>query len=507
MPSPRTPLIAIASLAAASLLTASPSGAAEPTPDPATETAVAPVSWQRCASTGLRRSGLKCATVIAPMDPSQPRGDTVRLAVSQLRHTSSDSRYLGVILLNPGGPGGSGLSLPTISKDLPKKVRSRYDWIGFDPRGVGASRPRLTCDPDYFGFDRPNYVPRRRADLDAWLKRSNQYAEDCAANGPLLEHMRTTDSVADMEVIRRALGAEKINYLGFSYGTYLGQIYATQHPTRVDRMILDSNVDPLRAFYKANLDQDVALQKNLDRWFAWIGQRDKTFHLGSSRAAVAKQFDTTSAELDAKPARGKIGSSEWIDIFVPVGYSKSTWFWLGSLFANYVNHGESRELVRAYRSSVGTGDNSFAVYSAVQCVDAPWPTDWATWSRDNWRVYKKAPNMTWMNAWYNAQCRTWPVAPGPRFSVDGRQAPPSLLLGGTYDGATPFAGSLTVRELFPHSVLVEIAKSVNHADSLSNDCARAYISRFLGSGDLPRRKSGDRPDVRCPQFGSEPALG
>ncbi len=457
-----------------------------------------PLQWHRCTSGSLRFGGIECATVRAPMDPADPDGPTVRLAVSRIQHTSSAEHYRGVILLNPGGPGGEGLSEPFLSQSLPAKVRNRYDWIGFDPRGVGESRPRLTCDRYFFGFDRPDYVPRPRSDLDDWLRRSRRYARDCRQNGAILRHMRTTDSVADMEAIRVALGAERINYLGFSYGTYLGQVYATLHPDRVDRMILDSNVDPEHVFYRANLEQDVAMQDNMDRWFRWIGDRNHKFHLGRSGAEVARTFDRTSRRLDAHPALGKIGSAEWIDSFISVAYSRDVWFSQAALFSDFVRRHQARPLLRTYRAVGGYGDdNMFAVYSAVQCTDAPWPEAWSRWSRDNWRVYREAPNTTWMNAWYNAPCRHWPAAAGPRFDVDGAAAPPILLVSGTYDGATPYAGSLTVRRLFPRSRLVEIVKETTHASSLDNACSLRYVSRFLDSGALPDRVAGNRADVRC----------
>lgn len=518
MPTPHPLAITVAVCALAVPLTAASSAHATP-PEPTTPVAAsapatnapatsATVSWQRCKSAALRFSAIRCATVLAPLDHSDPEGRTIRLAVSRLKHTSSAKKYRGVILLNPGGPGGAGLTMSAIGQEFPKKVRARYDWIGFDPRGVGASRPRVSCDPDYFGFNRPDYIPRPAAVLDAWLERSEQYALDCAKNGDILRHMRTTDSVADMEVIRTALGAEQINYFGFSYGTYLGQVYATAHPDRVDRMILDSNIDPSRVFYQSNLDQDVAMQKNLDRWFAWIAKRDRRFDLGATEKAVTKKYNRTERSLAARPARGKIGAAEWADIFNTVVYAKSEWFSLAAVFANYVNRGDARELVRTYRRSGSFGDdNTFAVYSAVQCTDAPWPVEWSTWSADNWRVYRKAPNITWMNAWFNAQCRTWPVPPGPRFPVDGSDAPALLLVGGTYDGATPFAGSLAVRRLFPRASLVEIVKDPTHADSLGNACARGYVSRFLGSGALPPRQPGNRADVRCPLRGQGRGLG
>ena len=184
------------------------------------------------------------------------------------------------MLLNPGGPGGSGLGLsvlgPVISHGFGRKdVGGAYDWIGFDPRGVGASRPSLSCDPDYFGPDRPEYVPSTPELLQVWQERSAGYAQACGkAGGRLLDNMRTTDAARDMDEIRKALGATRINYYGFSYGTYLAQVYTKLFPQRMRRMVLDSNVDPRRVWYRANLDQDIAFDRNLGLFFGWVARHD-----------------------------------------------------------------------------------------------------------------------------------------------------------------------------------------------------------------------------------------
>ena len=504
MPTLRTPVTLVTCLALSLPVTAAVASAAETAPAEPTATTTTTVSatdsldWGRCRNRALSLSGARCATLRVPMDRTDPSGPTVSLALSRIRHTSSEADYRGVMLLNPGGPGGAGLTMSLVNESLPSRVSRRYDWIGFDPRGVGASRPRVTCDSDYFGFDRPNYFPRPQRILDKWLRRSENYADDCRRNGAILDHIRTTDSVADMESIRMALGVETINYFGFSYGTYLGQVYATQHPERVDRMIFDSNVDPEGVFYQVNLDQDIAMQKVLNKWFSWIADKHNTYRLGKTRKAVTKRYLQIENALDDKPAKGKVGPSEWTDIFNQVTYSESFWSPMASLFSNYARRKNGGALVQAYKGTVGFGDdNGFAVYLAVQCTDAPWPTAWSTWSRDNWATYQKAPQVAWMNAWFNAPCRTWPASPGPRVDVDGTAVPPILLVSGTHDGATPFSGSLTVRRLFPRSALVEIKGGATHADSLGNSCTRNWITRYLSSGDLPTRKKGNRADATC----------
>ncbi|MBA2559521.1 MAG: alpha/beta fold hydrolase, partial [Propionibacteriales bacterium] len=146
-----------------------------------------------------------------PLDYRRPGGRTIKIAVSRVKHTSSAADYQGVMLANPGGPGGSGLFLAAFGQFMPNNSGISYDWIGFDPRGVGASRPSLSCKPYYNHGDRPPYVPTTDRILHRWLVRAQSYADACRDSAPrLLDHMKTTDSARDMNRIRRALGVKKI---------------------------------------------------------------------------------------------------------------------------------------------------------------------------------------------------------------------------------------------------------------------------------------------------------
>jgi pimeloyl-ACP methyl ester carboxylesterase len=457
----------------------------------------APVSWTPCASPVLKKAGAECGFVQAPMDYGNPSGEKVSLAVSRVKHTSTQSQ--GVMLVNPGGPGGSGLGLSVLGGMVPNKAGANYDWIGFDPRGVGSSKPALSCDGNYFSYNRPDYVPRTPELEKTWLDRSQGYAKACAKNGPLLEHMKTTDAAKDMESIRKALGEQQINYYGFSYGTYLGQVYSTLFPNRVRRMVLDSNVDPRKVWYQANLDQDVAFDRNIKIFFGWVAKYDSVYHLGKTEAAVEKLFYDQQSKLAQKPAGGVIGPDEWTDVFLQAGYYRDTWKPLGAALAGWVQKGDWQTLKARYDNSNPPGnDNGFAVYSAVQCSDVQWPTDWKQWQRDNRSTYAKAPFNTWGNAWFNAPCVYWPAKAGTPVNVDGSKVKSALLIDETLDAATPFAGSLEVRKRFPTSSLIAEPGGATHADSLSGDtCVDNKIADYLASGKLPPRKIGNGPDVEC----------
>src|SRR3569833_4278643 len=169
----------------------------------------------------------------------------------------------GDIEANPGGPGGGGaLSGPRVYAQNSAPMQAAYNVSGFDPRGVGCSTPKLTCDVNYSNAPRPPDGAGGRKDDATWLKKSKDYADACARKfGPrskvdLLDHIKTIDSVRDMDTIRQALGNKKLDYYGASYGTYLGQVYATVFPKNVGQMVLDGNVRPKGVWYDAQLNQD-----------------------------------------------------------------------------------------------------------------------------------------------------------------------------------------------------------------------------------------------------------
>lgn len=473
--------------------------AAEPSRDRAAYSAV---GWGRCDSPALRERKAECGFVSVPLDYAHPGGKHIKLAVSRIKHTVPDAEYQGVMLVNPGGPGGSGLILSVLGEFVPDGAGAAYDWIGFDPRGVGSSEPALACDGDYTGYNRPPYVPTSAAIEKAWLKRAKGYAAACArSGGELLKHLRTVDSVQDMDGIRAALGADKINYYGFSYGTYLGQVYATRYPDRVGRMVLDGNVDPSRVWYDANLDQDIAFDRNMKIYFRWLAKYHSVYHLGRTGEAVEKLFYREQHRLITKPAAGVIGPDEFTDVFLQAGYYVFGWETVASAFSAWVNDRDAQPLKSLFdegNPQEEGADNGYAIYLAVQCTDVRWPASWSTWRADNWRVHRKAPFETWGNAWFNAPCLSWPAKAGNPVAVTGRKVPPILLISETLDAATPFSGSLEVRKRFPRSALVEGVGGTTHAGSLfGNACVDDTIADYLATGKLPKRVKANTSDKRC----------
>ncbi|MFI0485934.1 alpha/beta hydrolase [Actinomadura sp. 9N215] len=473
------------------------------------------LAWKSCPADdpveGKRLKGLQCASVRVPLDYARPHGEQITLELTRARHTASRSQ--GAVLLNRGGPGAHGRDMPAVFKRaLPGKVAASYDWIGFDPRGVGASRPSLICDPGYQdpGRARPDTIPANAREERAWTTRAKAYADDCARKyRRILPHMGTADWARDMDEIRRALGQEKLNYFGYSYGSYLGAVYATMFPGRVRRMVLDSVVRPSGVWYQNNLDQNVAFEKRIRAYFAWIARHHTTYRLGTSERRVSAAYAKVRAALKAKPLDGKIGPSELDDVFLADGYGDYSWSAHAQALSAYVVRHDAGPLRKAWQPPGRLDQNNYTVYGAVQCRDASWPRDWGRWHADSERLYREGHRFeTWSNTWYNAPCAFWAVRGGPPPRVQGSPSlPPMLLVQASEDAATPSPGALETHRRFPTSRLLMQVGGHNHGVSLSGDrCVDRAVAAYLGDGRVPASQVG--PDAECEAAPEpEPAAG
>ncbi len=495
----RTVMTALATAAAmGAALLGAPAAQAATGPGAAPDYQPPPIAWTKCSPA---IAGAQCGFVTVPLDYAEPGGTKIKIAVSRIKHTVPDAQAQGPMLVNPGGPGGSGLSLSRLGGNVPNGAGNAYDWIGFDPRGVGASRPALSCIADYGGYNRPEYDPAKAPGVTTtWLAKSAKYAAACAAKGgDLINHLTTLESVKDMDSIRKALGAKQINFYGFSYGTYLGQVYATVYPQNLRRAVFDGVVDHRGVWYQDNLGQDVAFQKTIEIYFDWVAKYDSVYHLGNTGQAVEKLYYSEQDKLRAHPAGGQIGPSEWTDIFLQAGYYVFGWQDTASMFSKWVHNRDFASLKAAYDSAASVDkDNGYAIYLGVQCTDTQWPKSLPQILADNARVAAKAPFETWGNAWYNGPCSYWKAPARTPVEINGADAPPILLINETLDAATPYSGALEARKEFPRSVLVEGVGGTTHAGSLSGvACTDDTVAAYLSTGALPKRVAANRSDKRC----------
>jgi pimeloyl-ACP methyl ester carboxylesterase len=454
--------------------------------------------WHACTGGGL--PGLECSSLEVPVNYADPNGRKLTLALSMAPATAPKSQQQGIMLVNPGGPGAPGLSLAAaVQQGISPQVARDYDIVGFDPRGVGASVPALSCDPSFFSTAQPNYIPANASAEQVLINRAKTYASDCEKRfGWLLPYMTTQNDARDMDSIRAAFGVRQITYYAFSYGTYIGQVYATMFPQRVRRMVLDSTVDPNGVWWTDNLDQDYAFQGRQDAFYAWTAKYDSTYHLGTTAAQVSANYYKARDMLLAHPIDGSngqpmIGPDELDDTFLEGGYLDTLWPGLASALSSYVTSGgtQTSDLVSQYQANGVQVENEFAVYNAVQCGDVDWPRSWTYWNSVTEQVYKTAPYEAWDNAWYNASCAFWPVkGPAKPFQVNGKGLPPILMLQGTLDPATPYAGAQAAHKLLPSARMVVVEGGGNHGQSLeypSNTCVQNYRNNYLGTGAVPEQ--------------------
>jgi len=494
------PVVAAAAAVAMAVGTAGCTGGSSRAPGASSQSpagssaAASAASWHACAGLG---APLQCASLQVPLDYGRPDGRKITLALSRVPATAPASERQGVLLVNPGGPGGSGLSLATfVAQGLDPTVASQYTIVGFDTRGVGSSVPSLRCDPSFFSRARPDYIPSGAAEELQNIDRAKEYAQDCEkAYGWLLPYMTTEDIARDMDSIRAALGQQQISYFGYSYGTYIGQVYATLFPHRLRRMVLDSTVDPDGVWWADNIDQDYAFEGRMQAFFAWVATYDSVYQLGSTAAQVRENWYAARADLEAHPVPGPsgplIGPDEYDDTFLIGGYDNGYWPGLAAALAAYLHAHSTGQLVAQYEQEGTQNENEFAVYNAVECSDVAWPRNWATWNTDTRQVYATAPFEAWDNAWFNAACAFWPVkAPSKPLQIEGAVLPPILMLQGTLDAATPYAGAQAAHRLLPSARMVVVEGGGNHGQSLAsppNTCVDGYLNRYLATGALPQQ--------------------
>ncbi|GGM12006.1 protease [Streptomyces fumigatiscleroticus] len=472
--------------------------------------AAAGIDFGRCAGEPDMPRDVRCGTVTVPLDYAHPDGRRIRLTVSRVRATHRDphnSRHKvprqGALVYNPGGPGASGMYFPLMGA-VPewKHIAAAYDLVGYAPRGVGRSAPLSCRDPKHF-FRGPAQAPTHPSESykKKRIARAKAYARGCAERaGGALRHYNSLNNARDLEVLRAALGEDRLTFVGASYGTYLGAVYAELFPARVRRMVFDSAVDPdpEGIWYRNNLAQSAAFE---DRWAdfrAWTAAHDDVYGLGDTPEKVRLSYERASARLAKHPAGGKVGPAQLQNAFLQAGYYDDYWPHRAHALSAYLK-GNPKPLVQQagpHPEAAAETENTNAVYTAVECNDAPWPTDWAVWDRDNTRLARVAPFETWDNVWMNLPCAYW-SAPRQR-PLDVRTAPgelpPTLILASERDAATPYDGARELRRRLSGSVLVTERDSGNHGVAGGpNACVNGYFETYLLTGRLPERHAECAP--------------
>lgn len=461
------------------------------------------LEWDRCPDLpAFEGVTLECASLEVPRARTVPRhrAGAVTLALSR---AAARGERRGTLVVNPGGPGSPGRQWAAIvAARLPADLRETYDVVAFDPRGTGASQPAITCDPGYFAPVRPDPVPDTAEAEEELLARAAAYAQGCGErSGALLDHVTTVDSAYDIEDIRRAVDADRIDYLGYSYGTYLGAVYATRYPSRVRRLVLDSAVNPDTPWYRSNLSQSRTLDAAAANFFGWTARHHGEYGLGRTAAQVGDRYYAVRAALAERPALGVVGPAEFENAFLPAAYSSAYWPALARALSLHAVAGDS-EMLLAMHHQLGENadsDPGYGAYLGTECSDSPWPRDWPAWREDGAKAHAEAPFAAWNNIWYNAPCMFWPGRGRDWFQVDGAAVRDALIIHATEDGPTPVEGAHAMRRRFPSARLVIEDGGVSHGVALNgNTCVDRVLADYLRDGTLPAAGRDGGADLTCP---------
>ncbi|MDQ1477836.1 MAG: hypothetical protein QOE62_3065, partial [Actinomycetota bacterium] len=370
------------------------------------------------------------------------------------------------------------------------EIRNSFDLVSWDPRGVGASTP-VSCADNLDAFFAVNRDPRTAAEVAQNVDATRSFVDACKRNsGNLLPYVSTAATVRDLDSIRAAIGAQQINYVGFSYGTFIGELYAEQFPKRVRAMVLDGVVDPARSFAQATLDQAKGFGDDLDAFFRHCRADDScAFAHGADPAAA---YDDLAATIAAESIPATVDGEHRT-----LGRGE---FDLGVASALYAGADGYKRLADALaQAGRGTGDallalsdaytgrqargkysNETAVFYATGCLDGPAPPTVAAVQRLAAQAAKVAPRLGPSSVWLGLPCTLWPVpAPGKVAPIRAAGAPPILVIGTTHDPATPYIWAESLARELASGVLLTSNSASHTSYGHGDQCVDGNTDRYL----------------------------
>jgi len=449
--------------------------------------------WHSCGS-------FRCSTLTVPVSYEEPGEGTLGLAVIELP-AASGAASAPDLVLNPGGPGESGVQfLQSAFSEFPAALKGRFNLVSFDPRGVGASDPVECTTPAglrrWLALDPAPVTPPQVAEVIAAVK---VFDAGCAAHVPrdVLASLSTATTARDMDALRAALGQKKLDYLGFSYGTYLGALYAQAFPGHVGKMVLDGAVDPALSSSTLDIEQADAFELDLHDFFAWCptnascagelpgGAKDAY----SALVRRLKGGATLTADLTA--ALGGVQQADYAVVLTGVIsslYTTSYWPYLAQGLAEAATGNGSvlTELAYSYAgfNANGTAGNILSAELAVSCLDRPVPpvTDYEALAR---RFARTAPDFGPAEAWGSIACNYWPVPPsGKAGAIHLAEPLPILVVGSTHDPATPYAWAEALTGQLKGSDLLTRTGD-GHTGYFSSTCVQTWVDAYLATGARP----------------------
>ena len=482
----------------------------------AARTAAAPVpvlTWTKCGG------GFQCATARVPLDYNRPLGRTISIALIRLP-AGDRAHRVGSLLVNPGGPGSSGVAeVRGYGRFFPPELRARFDLVGFDPRGVAQSSP-VRCFADQaeqraFFAGLPAF-PVTPAQDRAYLRAAAEFDRRCGQRNPdLLAHMSTANAARDMDLLRQALGDEKLSYFGVSYGSYLGTTYANLFPDKVRALVLDGAVEPVQWASGHTTRQPVFLRQHSDlgssrtlgaflERCAAAGPRGCPFAVRHDPAATRHRFQALLARLRAHPlpvstphGTVQISYATTVSVVLTSLYGQVLWGPLSDALA-HLDHGDGRPALElATPPPSPTYDNTRDAWMAVMCADTDGPHDLSAWPRLAAAADRRAPYFGAAWTWSSVACAHWPARDTDRFTgpYDRHTANPVLVVGTTFDPATPYRNAVALSRELGNARLLTLHGWGHTAFFQPSTCAIEAETRYLVDLQLPAPGTVCRPDV------------
>ncbi|TCC19680.1 alpha/beta hydrolase [Kribbella speibonae] len=446
-----------------------------------TAAAAGTLDWKACKPGAVEQ----CATLTVPLDWSKPAGPTTNVYVAKV--PAKDQKHkLGALFFNPGGPGGAGGSIfaAGLADAVLPQYRDRYDLVSFDPRGTGSSS-QLDCGP-VLRRGVPVF-PRSKAQYDALVASSRATGEQCLKqHGDLMRNLDTRTVAHDMDAIRAALGESKFNYIGLSYGSYLGTLYAQQFPQRVGRMVLDGILDHKQGPVRLMLDEAKEMEAGFNRFAAWCAKDTSCALHGQNVGAV---WDATVRKADKTPLTGPHGpvNGDVLRMALPTllpltSMVSDNWPVLATALAKAAK-GDGTDFANV--SYVGDPETA---YAAVSCMDLPGELRGYADARARLALAKTvAPRVgAAVEAWaITAACAGWPIPPSnPWGATPVHGTPPILITSTLHDPSTPITNARGLARQIDNSRLLT-ADAYGHTAYFNSACARDRIADYLLDGRLP----------------------
>lgn len=439
------------------------------------------------------------ATLEVPVDYADPDGSgRIELVLTRYRALDPDAR-IGTLLVNPGGPGYGGTSLPLNASDIyDTPLRERFDIVGWDPRGTGLSEPAIDCidsfDPYFTGVDS---TPRNDAERAAFVEIAEQFADACVERNPELGFMGTNNSARDIDTIRRALGEETISYFGFSYGSVLGATWATMFPDTVRALVLDGSADPGSSMEEAAAQQLAGFEATLATFLAdCSADTDCEFHNDGDAEGA---FDALMAALDAEPMptrdeRPPANRDVARTAVATALYSPERWPSLAKSLAAAAD-GDGSGLLALFdayyeRDRDGTWGNQLEAFQVITCMDRPERPTVDEADAAAARFTDIAPRMVPEGSAGDYMCTFFPAATDPLIDITAAGAGPVVVIGTTGDPATPLATTRAMSAAVEDGRLVVVTAD-QHLGYGVNRCVVDVVNAYLIDLEAPA------DDTRC----------